>query len=641
MATRSYILATAGHVDHGKSSLVKALTGTDPDRLPEEKARGITIDLGFASLKLKAGDGDLHVGIVDVPGHEDFVKNMVAGVGAIDAALLVVAADDGWMPQTEEHLQILAYLGVKSGVVALTKIDLPGVSEAESIERIRLKLAGSPLATAPIVGTSTVSGAGLDALKAALVDMFAGVPQARDVGKPRLPIDRVFTLHGIGTVVTGSLIGGTLKRGQPIIIQPSGKQSRIRSLQSFNADVEASLPGMRTAVNLPDISAGMGDGADVGVQRGNVITSVELKDASKAIDVLLERSARSFDAKAARPLKNGTLIRVHHGASNVAARVQLLGSAALDAGDSCLARLSLQEPFFVVTGDRFVVRDWSEQNTLAGGVVLDTDLSARPLKDPAQREFLEQRSKTPADVQAFARTQVLRDRAVRRGELLLKSQFSAADIEAAVAELVRAGKVEWAGEWVVAKGWWDGLQDEAGKLVAAEHTAHPELAGLSLNALRQQIEVPFPELFDVLVAALCARGFVKAGALIRDGKHQPALPPHLQAAGQKLRLTLSAKPLDPPSRKELAPDDLARQALRFFIQTEQAAELGADVVLLSEHFRAATETVRQFLRKHGSATVSDLRQALGTSRRIVVPLLERLDKEGVTIRQGDRRVLRH
>ena len=251
-AIRHFILATAGHVDHGKSALIKALTGTDPDRLPEEQLRGITIDLGFAHLELPDPanpSSSLVLGIVDVPGHEDFVKNMVAGVGSIDLALLVVAADDGWMPQTEEHLQILTYLGVSRAVVALTKIDLiqDGTSATAAI---REKLRHTPFSAAPIVATSVVSGRGLDELKAALSRVLADAPPQTDIGKPRLPVDRVFKLQGIGTVVTGTLNGGTLRRGQTVAIQPSGKTARIRNIQSHGRDVVASGPGSRTALNL-------------------------------------------------------------------------------------------------------------------------------------------------------------------------------------------------------------------------------------------------------------------------------------------------------------------------------------------------------------------------------------------------------
>src|ERR1700722_1796448 len=299
-----FIVATAGHVDHGKSALVKALTGTDPDRLPEEKARGITIDLGFARLDLVAsvpGAPSFQLGIVDVPGHEDFVKNMVAGVGSIDLALFVVAADDGWMPQTEEHLQILTYLGINRAVIALTKID-PIQEVHRVIAAIHDKLRDTPFADAPIVPTSVVTGRGLDYLKAALAQVLAGTPSPRDIGKPRLPVDRVFMLRGIGTVVTGTLTGGTLRCGESVAIQPSGKIARIRNIQSHNRDVDVGVPGTRTALNLPDLSVS-GD-----IRRGDVVTLAVLGGPSELVDVVLEISPR-----ASHSLKDGMHVRVHHG----------------------------------------------------------------------------------------------------------------------------------------------------------------------------------------------------------------------------------------------------------------------------------------------------------------------------------------
>jgi selenocysteine-specific elongation factor len=277
-------------VDHGKSAVVKAISGTDPDRLPEEKARGITIDLGFAHLELlspKDPSLTLSIGIVDVPGHEDFVKNMVAGVGSIDLALFIVAADDGWMPQTEEHLQILTYLGVNRAVVALTKADLmeSEVQLSETISQVRDKLRESPFAEAPIVPTSVITMKGFEDLKSELSRALSEMPPPRDIRKPRLPVDRVFTLRGIGTVVTGTLNGGTLQRGQSVVIQPSGKVTRIRTVQSHNCEVESSVPGTRTALNLPDL-ASKSDHLSEAVRRGNVVTFPEFGGPSNTLDVV-------------------------------------------------------------------------------------------------------------------------------------------------------------------------------------------------------------------------------------------------------------------------------------------------------------------------------------------------------------------
>ena len=643
MQPLSFILATAGHVDHGKSSVVKALTGIDPDRLPEEKARGITIDLGFAHLELPAPAGaanqpPFHLGIVDVPGHEDFVKNMVAGVGSIDLALFIVAADDGWMPQTEEHLQILNYLGVTRAVVALTKIDL-ATDEAAVIAALREKLRGSPFAEALVVATSTVTGRGFDELKTTLARVLAQTPPPRDFGKPRLPVDRVFTLRGFGTVITGTLTGGTLKRGQAIVIQPAGQATRARTLQNHNHDVESAGPGTRTAVNLPDVALRSETQLD-GVGRGDVLTVAELGAAGNTIDVVLEKSPRASGG-AARLLKDGALVRVHHGSANHRARVCLLDRKPLAPGERVIAQLRFEAPVFVFTGDRFIIRDWAEQETLAGGVVLDADASRRTFRREKQRKFLTRLAAAPADVRECVAAWIERDGVANRAELLLKSLFSAAAITAAVNELTAAGLVVVAGELVADAAQWRGLRQRAEAAIDAIHQTHPELPGLPLNQLRAELEpvLPMPEVFDALVADLTRGGFRQSAAAIQRATHRPALPPNLAAAGARLRAALAAKPFEPPSRKELAPDAVAQLALRFLLQTGEAVELGAEAVLSADAFARATEIVKGFLRAQGRATVSELRQPLGTSRRILVPLLEKLDRDGITQRQGDWRVL--
>jgi len=645
MSNKHFIIATAGHVDHGKSALVKALSGTDPDRLPEEKARGITIDLGFAHLTLPSEqDSSLSfdVAIVDVPGHEDFVKNMVAGVGSIDLALFIVAADDGWMPQTEEHLQILTYLGIARAVVALTKVDLLESGSDKVIAELREKLRGSPFAEAPIVGTSVMDGSGLGELKATLARELAQLGQQRDINKPRLPVDRVFTLHGIGTVVTGTLTGGVLRRGQTVVIQPSGKTTRIRSLQNHNASVEASAPGSRTAINLPDVAIATAGGAE-GIGRGNVITLPALGGASKVWDVLLEKSGRvaEFRLPGARPIKNGALVRVHHGSGNFPARVQLLQVDELTAGNKAIAQIRSEVPGFALIGDRFVVRDWQEQGTLAGGKVLDPDGNPKRFRTQAQQTYLEKLAQSVNALADLIPLQLGHDKAVRCDELLLKAPFSAAEIAEAVSGLARDGKVVLAGDWVADKESWQALRLSAIDAIDAEHHKHPNHPGLAVGELRAAVgpQLPVAELFDALVAELCKTDFEQVTGTIRRRTHRPTLPTNLEAAAAKLRAALEAKPFDPPSRKELAPDAATQQALRFLLQSGEAIELGAEVVLLAEHFGRATGRVKELIAKSGPATVSEIRQALGSSRRVVLPLLEKLDRDGVTRREGDKRVL--
>jgi selenocysteine-specific elongation factor len=592
-----YVVATAGHVDHGKSALIKALTGTDPDRLPEEKARGITIDLGFAHLELPSpASSPLHVGIVDVPGHEDFVKNMVAGIGSVDLALLVVAADDGWMPQTEEHLQILTYAGVRRAVVSLTKADLVG-DEAARVSEVRRRLRDSVFADAPIVPTSVVTGRGLDTLKAALARALAEAPASPDIGKPRLAVDRVFTLPGAGTVVTGTLAGGTLQRGQPVVVQPGGHHARIRRIQSHGRDVETSGPGTRTALNLADVDAGEG------VRRGDVITVPGIGGSSDRLDVMLEISPR-----ASRPLKDGVRVRVHHGSGSVPAQVVLGSGQELAVGGRVLARLRLEAPVFLFAGDRLTMRDWSG------------------LDDPVQ----------------FVAAHVARDVAVRPPAALVKTGFGQEEVDAAARRLIEAGAVVAAGSVLVQADAWTGAVERVAELVDDAHRKYPEHAGLALTGLRNALrkEFPFDDLFDAVIAGVCERGFARSGSILHRVTHRAQLPEPLRAAGEALRQALAAQPLDPPARKQLAPGTESQRALRFLVETGEVVEVGADLVMSAASVAEASARVRAFIGRHGPATVSELRQALGASRRIAVPLLEYLDRTSVTRRQGDTRTLR-
>jgi len=635
---KHFILATAGHVDHGKSALVKALTGIDPDRLPEEKARGITIELGFAQLELKGPDASLNIGIVDVPGHEDFVKNMVAGVGSTDLALLVVAADDGWMPQTEEHLQILIYLGVRRAVIALTKIDLAKSEDAAESD-VRAQLAGTAFHDAPIVRTSVTVGRGIEELKAQLAGEFGSlVPQA-DIGKSRLAVDRAFTLRGIGTVVTGTLTGGKFRRGDAIVVQPAHIPGRIRAIQSHNREVEEIGPGARTALNLADVAIAR-DKGQRGVWRGDVITLPDFGDASGIIDAAVTRSSRL--PMTTRALKHGAAVRVHHGSRNSAGRIFFQSGEELRARETSVAQLRFDTPVFMFAGDRFVVREASGQSTLAGGVVLDPEANVKNFRSAAQRDFLNQRTRSPENATVFVGTQLVRDVAVRRPTLLVKSRFSRAEISAAISELSERGIALDCGDRVLDAKWWAAFRGRAISEIEDEHRTHPHRVGLELARLRSVLgsEMPLPELFDALISELCQNGFVHSGEIIQRATHRPTLPHSLQSACARIRAALALKPFDPPSGKELVPDAISQQALRFLCDTGEVLKITDDVFLGSEEFAKMRDAVSKLIRAKGSASVSDLRQTLGSSRRVIVPFLERLDRAGVTRRVGDKRTLR-
>ncbi len=637
MTEKHFIIATAGHVDHGKSALVKALTGTDPDRLPEEKARGITIDLGFANLRLPHGDVVFNVGIVDVPGHEDFVKNMVAGVGAVDVALFVVAADDGWMPQTEEHLHILTYLGIQRAIVALTKSDL-AINIEDPQRQIRERLAGSQFADAPIVPTSVVNGDGIDQLKDQIIKCLQSAQPPRDIGKPRLPVDRVFTLRGVGTVVTGTLMDGKISRGQPVAVQPGGVTSRVRTVQSHNAEFETAIPGSRTALNIPDLHA------DETIRRGDVVTLAEVGKPTSVIDAVLQKCARPAWGKSSsltRPLKNALRIRVHHGTTDIPATVILLDHKQLGPGEISFAQLRLESPAFMFAGDHFIIRDWAQQTTVAGGVVLNVHGDPQKFRSEANRRFLQMVRDSTSATEILEAT-LVRDHFGRATELLVQSHFSAKQIQDAVASLVAAKKIVLLGDWIADGMCWSKLKNDAATKIDAAHKQHPDAPGLALTDLRSQLQTEWTlpsDIFNALVADLARSGFSQSADKIKRAAHQLALPPHLHAAGAKLRAALTAKPLDPPSRKELAPDLLTQQALRFLINSGEAVEVDPQTVLAAKGFAQAVETIRKLLSTK-PATVSEIRQAVGTSRRVIVPLLEKLDRDGITKRVGDNRMLR-
>jgi len=622
MTPKHFIIATAGHVDHGKSALVKALTGTDPDGLPEEKKRQITIDLGFAALNVTAPNGDqIHAGIVDVPGHEDFVRNMIAGVGSIDLALFVVAADDGWMPQSEEHLQILTYLGVQRAVIALTKSDLGGIDIVTN--QIREQLTGTPFADSPIVPTSVRSGTGIEKLVNTLATQLAKTQPQLDVCKPRLFIDRVFTLRGIGTVVTGTLTGGSLRRGQQIVVYPSNLETRIRSIQSHGHERDVAQPGMRTAINLPDLRLDQ-------VKRGDVVTLPGHGMPTSILIVRVVRPSRlSCNKTVAHPLKNGLSTYVHHGTARVAARIRFRENGSLEVGKEKSAHLTLASPIFAFIGDRFVVRDSSERHTIAGGIVLDPDGNKESLAAILALDSIDSLVRATLARQGFA----------RRENLLSKSRFSADEISEVLTYLEQSGEIVLSQHIAAHCEFWRKLGAQAIGLIDAAHKQTPERAGIDLSELRSALRIPDAEVLESLVADLCKGDFVRKGSVVAWTSHRPTLPAHLQPVEKRIRETLTGQPFDPPSRKAIESDPRARQVVRFLIENGDVTELALDVVLLRESFERMKSQVAEFISKNGPATVSELRQALGSSRRIMVPLLERLDRDGITRRVGDKRTL--
>ena len=642
MTSRHFILGTAGHIDHGKSTLVRALTGTDPDRLPEEKSRGMTIELGFAHLSLpdpEVPETTFELGLVDVPGHADFVKNMVAGVGSVDLALFVVAADDSWMPQSEEHFQILHYLGVKRAIVALTKADL-----AEDIEFVAEDVAtyleGTAFADAPVVPVSALKGDGMDDLKATIARLLRDAPDPQDTGKPRLPVDRAFSPTGVGSVVTGTLGGGGLAAGQAVVIQPSGTKTKVRGIQTHKTSSDSIPPGTRTALNLADAPLASRSKRD-GLQRGDTITLPGTGSAVDTIDVTVTRSTREIAGQTVfeSPIKDGSRIRFHHGSADIPARIFFLDQKRLASGETAFAELRFDSPVYAFAGDGFVLRDWAKRGTVAGGTILDPDARPRRFRKPEQRAFLEAVAATPGDAGAFLGAILTRDDTLDP-EALAKTPFSEDDASAAIDAAVAAGTAVRHGNFVASKSWWDAASGKLADAVRAQHRDFPERTSLSFNSLRSKMpRNTAPALFDLLIADLTANGFVRTPAGLRDSAHTPELPANLAPLRAPILAALNSNPTEPPSPGEFVTSADQKKVVKFLVDIGEVVELSEKCIILTTALEELQDRVKNRLAS-GPATASEIRELLGTTRRILIPLLEKMDSDGTTIRDGDNRTLK-
>jgi selenocysteine-specific elongation factor len=507
-------------------------------------------------------------------------------------------------------------------VIALTKSDLGRIDVVTN--QIRERLAGTPFADSPIVPTSVRSGTGIGKLVNTLTVQLARTEAQRDISKPRLFIDRVFTLRGIGTVVTGTLTGGSLRRGQQIVVYPSNLETRIRSIQSHGHELEVVQPGMRTAINLPDLRVDQ-------IKRGDVVTFPNHGTPTSTLIVRVQKPLRFNGGKiVAPPLKNGSSMYVHHGALRIGGRIRFHENGSLEAGKEKIARLKLASPIYAFIGDRFVVRDSSERYTVAGGIVLDPD---------GDKESLAV-SVTLDNVDSLVRATLARQGFAHRENLLVKSRFSADQISEALKNLEKNGAIIVCRNIAADCEFWRKLRAQAIGLIDAAHEKFPERAGIDLGELRPALGIQESEELESLVADLCKGDFVRKGSVIARTSHRPTLPVHVQPVEKRIREALTGQPFDPPSRKSIESDPQARQVVRFLIENGDVTELALDVVLLHESFEGMKSRVTEFISTNGPSTVSQLRQALGSSRRVMVPLLERLDREGVTRRAGDKRMLR-
>jgi len=632
---KNFIIGTAGHIDHGKTELIKALTGIDTDRLKEEKERGISIELGFADIELPGG---MTAGVVDVPGHEHFVKNMLAGATGFDMVLLVVAADDGVMPQTTEHLAIVDLLGVEEGVVVITKADLVEDDMLELVKEDVLEaVAGTALEGAEIVVTSSRTGQGLDELRETIVKAAGRVGIRNSQGPFRLPVDRVFTLKGIGTVITGTLWEGSVADGDEALIQPSGRKVRVRNIQVHGEDVERAYAGQRVALNLPGISTEE-------IERGDVIGTPAYLHPTLMLDGLLYLIDSS-----PRPLKNRTRVRFHHGTREVMARVVLLGGREeLLPGESSYVQFRLERPVIALYKDRYILRSYSPITTIGGGQVLDSHPRKHRHHQAAILENLEKREEgIPEELILL----VVEERGLplSRRELLSWTEMGEAELGPALEGLLsRDGMAEIAGDgdpMYVTPSILSSLQERMTSLTAELHDANPLKPGIEKEALRQRLDAGLGmDVFEALLRSAVSAGKleVEAGKVRLAGRGR-SLSAEESARKDELLQAIREGEFSPPLFKEMLErtgldKNKLRDILGILLEEGEIEQINPDYFVSRGRIAEAEERIRSHLSSRDTLEVSDVRDMLGASRKYAIPLLEFMDRRRVTRRDGDHRV---
>ena len=622
----SFVVGTAGHIDHGKSALVKALTQIDPDRLEEEKRRGMTIDLGFAYMTLPSGR---RVGFIDVPGHQRFLKNMLAGVHGMDAVLLVIAADEGPRPQTREHLAIIDLLGIAHGLVVLTKADLVDEPWLALVrEEVAALLAGTSLERAPIVAASSVTGQGLADLQAALDGELASTAARPDVGRPRLPVDRSFAMSGFGTVVTGTLVGGALRQGTEVSVLPAGRRVRIRGLQQHNQPVEEARPGSRTAVNLSGL-----DHSEV--RRGDVLALPGTLPASRRLDARLH-----VLPGAAQPLRHRQKLLMYHETAEVMVEISLLEGDELAPGDSGWVQLFAAEPVVALDGDRFILRVPSPAATVAGGVIVDHAPRRHRRRDPALISNLAAREgadrATAAILELGKHPWGLRD-----SELARFLGVPSGQVVEVLAPLAEGGVVRRLPSGWLGRDQWDGLQSRVTSSLEAYHRAQPLRRGMPKEELRSRTSIP-ADVFAEVLGLLADEGrIVERGGEVAVAAHKQLLSTEQETGLGAFIAELESQPFNPPPLAELMRKHALTPALLQYLVTDgRIVRVNDDTVFARSAYDEAVRVLRAHLAEHRTLTVAAARDLLGSSRRYILPLLEWLDAHKVTRRVGDDRILR-
>ncbi|UCC59323.1 MAG: selenocysteine-specific translation elongation factor [Dehalococcoidia bacterium] len=615
-----FVLGTAGHVDHGKSVLVHALTGIDPDRLMEEKERGMTIDLGFAWLTLPSGQ---EVGIVDVPGHEHFIKNMLAGVGGIDLALLIVAANEGVMPQTREHLDILNLIGVNRGIVVITKKDLVD-EELLTLVTMEIEelLVSTTLAEAPIVAVSAQSGEGIPELVSAIDQLLETTPPRADTGRPRLLIDRVFTIAGSGTVVTGTLVDGSLQTGQQVEILPSGLRSRLRGLQTHKTRLDTATPGSRVAANLTGIAVSQ-------MARGDVLTRPGWLSPTTMATVKLH-----LLPSLKRPLRYNATVSFHTGASETMAKVRLLDKDELKPGENDWAQLILTGPVAVVKGDHFIIR--SPQETLGGGEIIEPRTKRYRRHRTATIQSLETKEKG-TDQEILTAT-LEANQPLEVEKLIHSSSIPVKEAKPAIDGLIQDGVLVaiGAGEHRVlytASGW-EHLVESATAAVKDYHQRFPTRPGMPRGELGNKLKLPSAASTNVMHRLFDTGTLVEEGPNIRLSSHQIQLTKDQQIKTDAFLNTLAQNPFAPPS--DMAIDT---ELLSVLIKQHKVVRVSDSVVFAASAYDEMVKRIVAHIRANGKITLAETRDLFNTSRKYAQALLEHLDQEKITRRVGDERVL--
>ncbi|MGA7081443.1 MAG: selenocysteine-specific translation elongation factor [Terriglobales bacterium] len=630
---KSVIVGTAGHIDHGKTALVKALTGIDADRLEEEKRRGITIDIGFAHLELPAPDGSrIRLGFVDVPGHERFVRNMLAGVGGIDLVLLVIAADEGIKPQTREHFDICRLLAIRRGITVLTKSD---AVDAETLEVVRLEVEdyvrGSFLdpAQSPIVAVSSLTGEGLDELRSALARVALEVTAKNSAALARLPIDRVFTMKGFGTVVTGTLVAGTIRKSdeEELEVFPAGKRVRVRGVQVHGSPAEFAVAGQRTALNLAGLST-------EDLARGMTLATADTFRSTSRVDVLLSL------LPSAKPLKEGARVHLHAYTTETIAEVRLHGAKQLKPGDEQYAQLRLSEPTLLLPGDRFIVRQFSPVMTIGGGLVLDASPLAR--KQPQY------------DIAAFlikmttgSPEEVLAARAGRRGTLGLPLDDVPAEMNIRreeATELAAKAHLVWCDRVLVAPTTYAGAKNRALNALGQFHDANPLVAGMSKEELRDRINLG-PELFESVLEKLAEEKKLEAtGELVHLAGRGVVMKDEEAESKTIIEQAFASAGLKVPSLKEvlagLKVDKVrAQKIVTLLLREKVLIKISEELVFHHSALMDLRNKVAALKASTPKIDVARFKEMTGVSRKYAIPLLEYLDRERVTRRVGDERVI--